>query len=60
MPTRAELVTALERAHAEALVRGSAWQSLPGAVRLPWLEHAHQLARVLARARPDKPLRRRE
>jgi hypothetical protein len=53
--TKRELEGALRLAYHTAISIGSDWEALPGSVRLPWLDQAHDLADMLARVHPGKP-----
>lgn len=54
--TEGELRNALRSAYDTAIRIGSDWEALPGSVRLPWLDHAHDLAEVLDRVHSDNPI----
>jgi hypothetical protein len=52
-PCKEELTSGLEIAHTTVLAIGSAWETIPGAVRVQLLEAAHDLEDLLERQQAD-------
>jgi hypothetical protein len=52
-PCKKELISGLEIAHTTVLAIGSAWETVPGAVRVQLLEAAHDLEDLIERQQAD-------